>query len=144
MRGGSATAKIVRDHEASLSCPMPHAFIRCEEKTMGNSIQRLGNITIVGLKAIFRNKLRSFLTMLGIVIGVGCVIVVVAIGNGASQSIQQTINSLGSNFIMIFPGTSTQSGARIFSGSSTLTPEDCDAIKQDCPSVAYVSPTVRT
>ena len=111
---------------------------------MGNSIQRLGNITIVGLKAIFRNKLRSFLTMLGIVIGVGCVIVVVAIGNGASQSIQQTINSLGSNFIMIFPGTSTQSGARLFTGNSTLTPEDADTIKNDCPAVAYVSPTVRT
>jgi len=111
---------------------------------MGNSVQRLGNITVVGLKAIFRNKLRSFLTMLGIVIGVGCVIVVVAIGNGASQSIQQTINSLGSNFIMIFPGTSTQSGARIFTGNSTLTAEDADALKTDCPSVAYVSPTVRT
>jgi putative ABC transport system permease protein len=111
---------------------------------MGNSAQRLGNITIVGLKAIFRNKLRSFLTMLGIVIGVGCVIVVVAIGNGASQSIQQTINSLGSNFIMIFPGTSTQSGARVFTGNSTLTPEDADAIKSDCAPVAYVSPVVRT
>ena len=111
---------------------------------MGNSIQRLGNITVVGLKAIFRNKLRSSLTMLGIVIGVGCVIVVVAIGNGASQSIQQTINSLGSNFIMIFPGTSTQSGARLFTGNSTLTPEDADTIKNDCPAVAYVSPTVRT
>ena len=111
---------------------------------MGNSIQRLGNITIVGLKAISRNKMRSFLTMLGIVIGVGCVIVVVAIGAGASKSIQDTINSLGSNFIMIFPGTSTQSGARIFTGNSTLTPEDADAIKTGCPAVAYVSPTVRT
>ena len=111
---------------------------------MGNSIQRLGNITIVGLKAIFRNKLRSSLTMLGIVIGVGCVIVVVAIGNGASQSIQQTINSLGSNFIMIFPGASTQSGARIFTGNSTLTTEDADAIKVECPAVAYVSPVVRS
>jgi putative ABC transport system permease protein len=111
---------------------------------MGNSIQRLGNITVVGLKAIFRNKLRSFLTMLGIVIGVGCVIVVVAIGNGASQSIQQTINSLGSNFIMIFPGASTQSGARFMTGNSTLTVEDADAIKADAPAVAYVSPVVRT
>jgi putative ABC transport system permease protein len=111
---------------------------------MGNSIQRLGNITVVGLKAIFRNKLRSFLTMLGIVIGVGCVIVVVAIGNGASQSIQQTINSLGSNFIMIFPGASTQGGARFMTGNSTLTVEDADAIKADAPAVAYVSPVVRT
>jgi putative ABC transport system permease protein len=109
-----------------------------------NSVSRLGNITVVGLKAISRNKLRSFLTMLGIVIGVGCVIVVVAIGNGASKSIQDTINSLGSNFIMIFPGAATSGGARLFTGSSNLTPEDAEAIKAECPAVAYVSPTVRS
>ena len=111
---------------------------------MRTSAQRLWNITIVGLKAISRNKLRSFLTMLGIVIGVGCVIAVVAIGNGATKSVENTINSLGTNFIMIFPGASTQSGARIFTGNSTLTPEDADAIKTECPAVAYVSPTVRS
>ena len=110
---------------------------------MKNSVQRLGNITIVGLKAISRNKLRSFLTMLGIVIGVGCVIAVVAIGNGATKSVENTINSLGTNYIMIFPGASTSSGARMFTGSSTLTPEDAEALKLECPSVAYVSPTVR-
>jgi putative ABC transport system permease protein len=108
------------------------------------SVQRLGNIAIVGLKAISRNKLRSFLTMLGMVIGVGCVIVVVAIGNGASQSIQSTINSLGTNFIMIFPGASTSGGARIFTGNSTLTAEDGEAIKTEAPDVAYVSPQVRS
>ncbi|MBV9493527.1 MAG: ABC transporter permease, partial [Acidobacteria bacterium] len=111
---------------------------------MGNGAQRLFNITIVGLKAIFRNKLRSSLTMLGIVIGVGCVIVVVAIGNGASYSIQQTISSLGANFIMIFPGAATSGGARTFTGSTTLTIDDADAIKNEAPAVAYVSPTVRT
>src|SRR6202022_1338269 len=111
---------------------------------MKNSIQRLGNIAIVGLKAISRNKLRSFLTMLGMVIGVGCVIVVVAIGNGASQSIQSTINSLGTNFIMVFPGATTASGARLFTGNSTLTAEDGEAIKNEAPDVAYVSPQVRT
>jgi len=111
---------------------------------MANSTQRLLNITIVGLKAIFRNKLRSSLTMLGIVIGVGCVIVVVAIGTGASQSIQQTISSLGANFIMIFPGAATQGGMRGFTGQSNLTVEDADAIKAECPAVAYVSPTVRS
>ena len=111
---------------------------------MKNSVQRLGNIAVVGLKAISRNKLRSFLTMLGMVIGVGCVIVVVAIGNGASQSIQSTINSLGTNFIMVFPGATTASGARIFTGNSTLTPEDGDAIRTEAPDVAYVSPQVRT
>ena len=111
---------------------------------MKTAAQRLLNITIVGLKAIFRNKLRSLLTMLGIVIGVGCVIVVVAIGNGATRSIQETINSLGSNFIMIMPGAATQSGARIFTGQSTLTVEDADAIKAECPAVAYVTPNMRT
>jgi putative ABC transport system permease protein len=111
---------------------------------MKNSVQRLGNIAIVGLKAISRNKLRSFLTMLGMVIGVGCVIVVVAIGNGASQSIQSTINSLGTNFIMVFPGATTASGARLFTGNSTLTPEDGDAIRSEAPDVSYVSPQVRT
>jgi putative ABC transport system permease protein len=111
---------------------------------MKNAVVRFGNITIVGLKAISRNKMRSFLTMLGIVIGVGCVIVVVAIGNGASKSIQDTINSLGSNFIMVIPGATSQSGARTFTGNSTLTAEDADAIKNECPAVAYVTPNVRT
>jgi putative ABC transport system permease protein len=110
---------------------------------MRTSAQRLWNITIVGLKAISRNKLRSFLTMLGIVIGVGCVIAVVAIGNGAAKSVENTINSLGTNYVMVFPGATTSGGARMFTGSSTLTPEDADAIKAECPSVAYVSPFVR-
>ncbi len=111
---------------------------------MKNSVQRLGNIAVVGLKAISRNKLRSILTMLGMVIGVGCVIVVVAIGNGASQSIQSTINSLGTNFVMVFPGATTASGARLFTGNSTMTPEDGDAIRAEAPDVAYVSPQVRS
>src|SRR6266542_5723197 len=111
---------------------------------MKNSVQRLGNITIVGLKAISRNKLRSFLTMLGIVIGVGCVIAVVAIGNGAAKSVENTINALGTNYIMVFPGATTSGGARMFTGSSTLTPEDADAIKAECPAVAYVTPYVNT
>jgi putative ABC transport system permease protein len=111
---------------------------------MKTSAQRLWNITIVGLKAISRNKLRSFLTMLGIVIGVGCVIAVVAIGNGAAKSVENTINALGTNYIMVFPGASTSSGARMFTGNSTMTPEDADAIKTECPSVAYVTPFVRT
>jgi putative ABC transport system permease protein len=111
---------------------------------MKNSISRIGNITVVGMKAISRNKLRSFLTMLGIVIGVGCVIAVVAIGNGATKSVENTINSLGTNYIMIFPGASTQSGARIFTGNSTLTADDADALKTEAPAVAYVTPTVRS
>ena len=111
---------------------------------MRNSFVRLGNITIVGLKSIARNKMRSLLTALGIVIGVACVIVSVAIGAGVAQSVSEMINSLGSNYIMIMPGAATQSGARIFTGQSTLTEDDADAIKREAPAVAYVSPTTRS
>jgi len=108
------------------------------------SLLRTLNIVKVGLRSIARNKLRSALTMLGIVIGVGCVIVTNGIGSGASASIQANINSLGANFIMIFPGAVTQGGARIFSAQSSLTEDDAAAIKAECPSVAYVSPGLRT
>ncbi|HWC64467.1 MAG TPA: ABC transporter permease [Thermoanaerobaculia bacterium] len=107
-------------------------------------MKRFMMILKVGLQAILRNKLRSALTMLGIIIGVGCVIAMIAIGSGASRSIQSQIQSLGSNFIMIFPGASTQSGAHIFSDQSFLTEEDANAIKKECPSVSYVSPGVRS
>jgi putative ABC transport system permease protein len=81
--------------------------------------------------------------MLGIIIGVACVIAMMAIGEGASRSIQSQISSLGSNFIMVMPGASTQGGARLFTGQSTITEEDAVAIRKECPSVAFVSPTVR-
>ena len=105
---------------------------------------RVANIVKVGLQSIARNKMRSALTMLGIVIGVACVIAMVAVASGASRSIQAQIDALGTNFLMIFPGTTTSSGARMFSGSSNLTVEDAAAIRADCPSVAYVSATART
>jgi putative ABC transport system permease protein len=100
------------------------------------------NIAKVGLMAIARNKMRSLLTMLGIIIGVACVITMVAVGTGASSSIQATINSLGTNFIMLFPGAQTQGGARV-AGESRITPEDVEAIRNEAPSVAYVSASIR-
>jgi putative ABC transport system permease protein len=104
-------------------------------------------ITIrLALQALVRNKARSLLTMLGIVIGVAAVIVTVAIGVGARTSVQQSIASLGSNLIVVQPGSATQFGARTgFGGASTLTPADGLAIAQE-PGVAAVSPvvTVRT
>ena len=102
------------------------------------------NIVKVGLRSIARNTMRSALTMLGIVCGVGCVIVTSGIGSGASASIQANISSLGANVIMVFPGAVTQGGARIFSAQSSLTEDDAKAIKAECPSVAYVSPGVRS
>jgi len=111
---------------------------------MRSVLLRTANIVKVGLRSILRNKLRSALTMLGIVIGVGCVIVTDGIGSGAAVSIQSNINSLGANYIMVFPGAVTQGGARIFSAVSSLTEDDAKAMKTDCPSVAYVSPGVQT
>jgi putative ABC transport system permease protein len=111
---------------------------------MKTALLRSVNIVKVGLRSIARSKMRSALTMLGIVIGVGCVIVTNGIGNGAAVSIQANINSLGANFIMIFPGAVTQGGARIFSAQSSLTEDDAKAIKTECPSVAYVSPGLRS
>ena len=108
------------------------------------SAMRLLNISKVGLMAIARNKMRSLLTMLGIIIGVACVITMVAVGTGASSSIQATINSLGSNFIMVFPGAAMSGGMRSFTGESKLTPEDALAIKAESPAVAYVSSGART
>lgn len=96
--------------------------------------------------ALLRNRARSLLTMLGVVIGVGAVIVTVAIGAGARLSVQQQIASLGSNLIIVLPGSVTQSGARTGSGgASTLTPQDAIAVAA-LPGVSAVTPvvTVRT
>jgi putative ABC transport system permease protein len=98
----------------------------------------------VGMKAIARNKLRSILTALGIIIGVGCVIAMIAVGGGAQAAVQAQISSLGTNFLMIFPGTATQSGARIFTGQSSITDDDVTAVRNESPSVAYVSPMARS
>jgi len=98
----------------------------------------------VGLKAIARNKMRSALTALGIIIGVACVIAMIGVGKGSQAAIQSQISALGTNFLMVFPGVATQSGARIFTGESTLTEDDVTAVKSECPSVAYVSPMSRS
>ena len=98
----------------------------------------------VGMKAIARNKMRSVLTALGIIIGVACVIAMIGVGQGSQAAIQAQISALGTNFLMIFPGVATQSGARIFTGNSTITEDDVTAVRAECPSVAYVTPATRT
>jgi putative ABC transport system permease protein len=94
----------------------------------------------VALRALRVNKMRSFLTMLGIIIGVGAVIVMVAIGAGASDMISKQIASMGSNMMMVLPGATTAGGARMGLGSvSTLTSDDARAIKEECPAVKEVA-----
>ncbi|HWO02814.1 MAG TPA: ABC transporter permease [Blastocatellia bacterium] len=98
----------------------------------------------VALRALGRNKLRSMLTMLGIIIGVGAVIAMVGIGQGASSSIQSQIANLGDNMLFVMSGSANTGGMRGGAGSNnTLTPEDADAIERECPAVRAVSPGVR-
>ena len=98
----------------------------------------------VALRALRVNRLRSALTMLGIIIGVAAVIAMVAIGSGATASIQAQIQSIGSNIIMVLSGSLTTGGMRLGSGASqTLTEDDAKAIAAECPAVSAVAPTVR-
>ena len=97
----------------------------------------------ISFRALRVNKMRSALTMLGIIIGVAAVIAMLAIGTGASEQVAKQIASLGSNLISVVPGSITASGVRMGSGSrSTLTMADAEVISRDCPSVAQVAPII--
>lgn len=99
----------------------------------------------VAVMALRRNLMRTTLTMLGIVIGVACVVAMVAIGQGASSAIQSQIGALGTNFMIIFSGSRSSGGVRHGIGSvQSLTAEDAEAIARECPSVAFAEPAVRT
>ena len=95
----------------------------------------------VAVRALQSNKMRSALTMLGIIIGVSAVIAMLAVGTGASRRIADQIQSIGSNLLIILPGSTTSGGVRMGAGSQpTLTLRDAEAIKKECPAVAYVAP----
>ncbi len=99
----------------------------------------------IAQRALGRNLMRSILTMLGVIIGVGAVIAMVAIGQGAHASIKAKIASLGANSLIILPGSTTQSGVRLgWGGRATLRPADVKAIQQECPAIAYATSSVRT
>jgi len=105
----------------------------------------LFTILRVALQALGRNKLRSTLTMLGIIIGVGAVIAMVSIGQGAQATIAQQIANSGSNMLYVSAGSWNSGGSRGGAGtSSTLTVDDALAIQRECSAVRYSSPTVRT
>lgn len=96
------------------------------------------------LRALRRNVLRSALTTLGIVIGVGAVIAMEEIGQGSSSAIQKTIQNMGANSLLVQPGTASSGGVSFGSGSIiTLTPQDAEAIGRECPAVSAEAPIVR-
>ncbi len=95
-------------------------------------------------RALRRNVMRTLLTTLGIVIGVGSVITMMEIGNGATRAIQKTLTSIGANTLAIIPGAQNVGGINYGIGSqTTLTPKDAEAISKNCPAVANVAPVVR-
>ncbi len=97
----------------------------------------------IALRALMVNKMRSTLTMLGIIIGVGAVITMVAVGSGAKQRIAEQIASMGSNLLIVLSGSSTSGGLRFGSGTvPTLTVDDAKAILNEIPAVKYVAPSL--
>jgi putative ABC transport system permease protein len=97
----------------------------------------------VALRSLAVNKLRSALTMLGIVIGVGAVIVMIAVGAGAQQRVEEQIRALGSNLLLVMPGSTTAGGVRMgFGSGSTLTEDDVLAVNREIPE-ALAAPALR-
>jgi len=104
------------------------------------NILRIGKVS---LRALSRNKMRSFLTALGIIIGVGAVIAMVSIGQGAKAAVEARFNAMGTNLLTLRAGSHNYQGVRGGSGTFTdLKPEDADAILQQCDAVKYVSASV--
>jgi len=97
----------------------------------------------VAFRALARNKMRSFLTALGIIIGVGAVIAMVSIGEGAKRGIESRFAAMGTNLLFVSPGSQNARGVHGGWGSvQTLKEEDAAAIGQECPAVMYISPSV--
>jgi putative ABC transport system permease protein len=107
-------------------------------------MKKLRTSVKIALRALRTNRTRSALTMLGIIIGVAAVIAMTGVGAGATERIQDQIRSIGSNLIIVLPGSVSSNGVRLGSGGvATLTQDDAKAIAADCPSVALTAPTVR-
>jgi putative ABC transport system permease protein len=104
----------------------------------------LATLKIAG-RALRRNKLRTLLTMLGMIIGVGAVIAMVGIGNGAKSQIEAQIASMGQNVVLVFSGSFSRGGVRSgWGGAGTLTIEDAEGILREIPGVTAVSPEIRS
>ncbi|MGO9451960.1 MAG: ABC transporter permease [Candidatus Binataceae bacterium] len=134
----SAQALGPQRHHLPIVEPAP---VEPEEHPAAEEAWVFGSMALsAAARALKRNKLRAALTMLGIFIGVAAVIAMVAVGDGARASVQEQIQSLGTNLIVILPGATTSNGVRAGNGSnSTLTVGDADAIRKEARSVSLVS-----
>jgi putative ABC transport system permease protein len=102
-------------------------------------------IPIISVRALRRNSMRTILTALGIIIGVGAVITMVGLGQGARSEVEEQVNRLGQNVVLVFPGARSLGGVSIGGGSAnTLTVEDALALRDEIPEVVAASPEVRS
>jgi putative ABC transport system permease protein len=107
------------------------------------TFKHVGKTFKIAFRALGRNKMRSFLTALGIIIGVGAVIAMISIGEGAKRGIEDRFASMGTNLLFVSPGSQSQRGVHGGWGSmTTLKEDDALAIARECPAVMYVSPSV--
>lgn len=105
----------------------------------------MGNLISIALKALGNNKMRCFLTMLGIIIGVSSVIVMLAIGQGSKESIKEQVSEMGSNMIMIHPGNMKRGGvAQDASSMQSLKLKDYENLKEECEYISAISPVVNS
>jgi macrolide transport system ATP-binding/permease protein len=136
-----------KEHTTAAAKPVPVP----DEAAAALGLRASGSVSAFGLmiasaalQAIIRNKMRSALTMLGVFIGVAALIAMVAVGQGANQAVLKQIQSLGTNLLVVVPGTSTMGGARGGLGSaSTLTVDDAEVLRREAPAVASVSYLIR-
>ncbi len=142
-RDGQVLSDVRKEHPetAPENRPLVAEAASVEEHPAAQEAWVFGSMALsAAARALKRNKLRAALTMLGIFIGVAAVIAMVAVGDGARESVQEQIQSLGTNLIVILPGATTSNGVRAGLGSnSTLTVNDADAIRKASRSVALVS-----
>jgi putative ABC transport system permease protein len=105
---------------------------------------RLSALMLIALRSLARNKLRSFLTMLGIIIGVGSVIAMLSVGQGAKSMVEASIASLGTNVINVFGGGGPGAVRTDAATSSRFTEDDVEAIRKESPAIRYITPLARS
>ncbi|MGA0599642.1 ABC transporter permease [Caulobacter sp. KR2-114] len=140
--------QIVSDERKPAAAPRPEAALPVEPPSPpaedGDMLGFAAMIVAAAAQAIFRNRMRSILTMLGVFIGVAALIVMVAVGQGANQAVRKQIEGLGSNLLVVLPGAARTGGVRGgFGSASTLTVADAKAIQREDPAVAEVGYLIR-
>jgi macrolide transport system ATP-binding/permease protein len=152
--GGAEAAVLTKTHhQVPLRQTAPKTTAKTENSIYDTAVPRpsrrlmpviVPHTFLTAFNALKRNKMRSTLSALGVIIAVGAVIAMMEIGQGSKTALQKSIASMGANMLMIHPGAAASGGITFGSGSVvTLTPQDADAISKQCPAIVATAPTVR-